>query len=103
MERELVFLIYRRFIKAISNTFPLFMVLSWVYASAMLIKSIVLEKELRLKEVMRVMGCGNSVIWTAWFLDSFVMMSVSCLILSFILKVKRRDEFVCPSVLEQFF
>ncbi len=78
-----------RFIKAVSNTFPLFMVLSWVYASAMIVKSVVLEKEFRLKEVMKVMGCSNSVIWTAWFVDNLAVMTVSSIILSLILKVSK--------------
>ena len=43
-----------RFTGVISGTLPFFMVLAWVYSSAMIIKSIVVEKELRLKEVMKV-------------------------------------------------
>ena len=43
-----------RFTNVISGTLPFFMVLAWVYSSAMIIKSIVLEKEMRLKEVMKV-------------------------------------------------
>jgi hypothetical protein len=65
------------------------MVLSWVYASAMIVKSVVLEKEFRLKEVMKVMGCSNSVIWTAWFVDNLAVMTVSSIILSLILKVSK--------------
>jgi hypothetical protein len=63
------------------------MVLSWVYASSMIVKSVVMEKELRLKEVMRVMGLGNGVIWCGWFIDSFMIMSVSASMLTIILKV----------------
>jgi ATP-binding cassette subfamily A (ABC1) protein 1 len=76
-----------RFILAISRTFPLFMTLSWIYPSAMIIKSIVYEKERRLKETMRVMGLGNGVHWLSWFLDSFVVMIFSSGLLSLLLKV----------------
>jgi len=65
----------------------MFMVLSWVYASSMVIKSIVLEKELKLKEVMKVMGLENGVIWAGWFIESFIMMSLSATVLTLILKV----------------
>ena len=76
-----------RFILAISRTFPLFMTLSWIYSSAMIIKSIVYEKEKRLKETMRVMGLGNGVHWVSWFVDSFVVMIFSAGLLSLLLKV----------------
>ena len=77
-----------RFILAISRTFPLFMTLSWIYSSAMIIKSIVYEKERRLKETMRVMGLGNLVHWLSWFIDSFVVMMFSSGMLSLLLKVR---------------
>jgi ATP-binding cassette subfamily A (ABC1) protein 1 len=72
---------------AISRTFPMFMTLSWVYACSMIIKSIVHEKEQRLKETMKVMGLGNGVHWMAWFIDSFVSMLISVSLLTIILKV----------------
>ena len=76
-----------RFIIAIARTFPLFMTLAWVYSASMIIKSIVHEKEMRLKETMRVMGLGNGVHWLSWFLDSFAMMFTSCVLLTIILVV----------------
>ena len=76
-----------RFIIAIARTFPLFMTLAWVYSASMIIKSIVHEKEMRLKETMRVMGLGNSVHWISWFLDSFAIMFTSCVLLTIILVV----------------
>ena len=42
------------FIVGLGNSMPLFMTLAWVYSIAMIVKSIVHEKELRLKEVMKV-------------------------------------------------
>lgn len=72
---------------AISRTFPLFMVLSWVYTCAMIVKSIVYEKEQRLKETMRVMGLGNGVHWLGWFIDSIVPMLVTIMLLTAVLVV----------------
>ena len=53
----------------------------------MIIKSIVYEKEERLKETMKVMGLGNGVHWMAWFIDSFFFMLISVFLLTIILKV----------------
>ena len=47
-----------RFIIAIARTFPLFMTLAWVFSASMIIKSIVYEKEQRLKESERTDGRG---------------------------------------------
>jgi hypothetical protein len=40
----------------------------------MICKNIVYEKEMRLKEVMKIMGLNNGVHWLAWFIDAFVVM-----------------------------
>uniref|UniRef100_A0A8B9MLG3 P-type phospholipid transporter n=1 Tax=Accipiter nisus TaxID=211598 RepID=A0A8B9MLG3_9AVES len=64
------------FMITLNRTFPIFMVLAWIYSVSMTVKSIVLEKEMRLKEAMKNRGITNGVIWCTWFLDSFVMMAV---------------------------
>nr|CAD7392568.1 unnamed protein product [Timema cristinae] len=92
----------RRFVMAISRTFPMFMTLSWVYSCSMIIKSIVYEKERRLKEIMRVMGLGNGVHWVGWFLDSLLPMIFTISLLTLILvsgKVLENSE---PSVVFVF-
>ena len=70
------------------------MTLSWIYSSAMIIKSIVYEKEKRLKETMRVMGLGNGVHWVSWFIDSLVVMAFSTFLLSLLLKVRYNRVFM---------
>ena len=65
----------------------MFMVLAWIYSVAMIVKSVVYEKELRLKEVMKMMGLGNSVHWTAWFITAFSLMFATIILLVIILKV----------------
>ena len=82
--------VYDTFFMAIANLFPLFMILSFVYAASMTVKSVVHEKERRLKETMRTMGLGNAVHWVAWFIDSMSSMTVACIFLSFILVVSLR-------------
>ncbi|XP_060560202.1 phospholipid-transporting ATPase ABCA1-like [Ruditapes philippinarum] len=76
-----------KFIYAISRMLPLFMILAWILTTAMLCKSIVYEKDRRLKEVMKIMGLGNGVHWMAWFINAFVMMFATILILVIMLKV----------------
>uniref|UniRef100_A0A8C8BMC0 P-type phospholipid transporter n=1 Tax=Otus sunia TaxID=257818 RepID=A0A8C8BMC0_9STRI len=64
------------FMITLNRAFPIFMVLAWIYSVSMTVKSIVLEKEMRLKEAMKNRGVTNGVIWCTWFLDSFVMTAV---------------------------
>ncbi|XP_065332368.1 ATP-binding cassette sub-family A member 7-like isoform X3 [Cloeon dipterum] len=91
-----------RFVLAISRTFPLFMTLSWVYTSAMIVKSIVYEKERRLKETMRVMGLGNGVHWIGWFIDSFTPMLLTTVLLTIILVYGKILENSDPSLIFVF-
>lgn len=63
------------------------MVLAWVYSVSMTVKSIVLEKELRLKETLKTMGVTNGVLWVTWFIDSFLMMAASTSLLTGIIMV----------------
>ncbi|XP_059941358.1 retinal-specific phospholipid-transporting ATPase ABCA4 [Mesoplodon densirostris] len=73
------------FMIILNRCFPIFMVLAWIYSVSMTVKSIVLEKELRLKETLKNQGVSNTVIWCTWFLDSFSIMSMSiCLLTIFI-------------------
>lgn len=72
----------------LNRCFPIFMVLAWIYSVSMTVKSIVLEKELRLKETLKAMGVTNRVIWYTWFIDSFIMMTVSTALLTSIIMVR---------------
>ncbi|OWK05225.1 ABCA4 [Cervus elaphus hippelaphus] len=74
------------FMIILNRCFPIFMVLAWIYSVSMTVKSIVLEKELRLKETLKNQGVSNRVIWCTWFLDSFSIMLMSiCLLTIFIM------------------
>ncbi|XP_027550074.1 retinal-specific ATP-binding cassette transporter isoform X3 [Neopelma chrysocephalum] len=70
------------FMITLNRAFPIFMVLAWIYSVSMIVKSIVLEKEMRLKEAMKNRGVTNGVIWCTWFLDSFLMMTGSTFLLT---------------------
>jgi len=65
---------------------PLCITVSFIYSVAILVQSIVHEKEQRLKEVMKVMGLSNTVHWTAWFITSTCLMTVIVMLMTIILK-----------------
>ncbi|XP_053549107.1 retinal-specific phospholipid-transporting ATPase ABCA4 [Bombina bombina] len=73
------------FMITLNRCFPIFMVLAWIYSISMLVKDIVLEKELRLKETMKNLGVTNDVIWFTWFIDNFMVMTASTLILTIVI------------------
>ncbi|KAA0722897.1 ATP-binding cassette sub-family A member 1 [Triplophysa tibetana] len=51
------------FVSSIATILPMFLVLAFVYTASQTIKGLVLEKELRLKEVLRVVGVRNTAVW----------------------------------------
>ncbi|VDK28440.1 unnamed protein product, partial [Gongylonema pulchrum] len=61
----------------------MFVILSWMIPSALLVKNIVYEKEMRLKEMMRIMGLGDSVHWIAWSVQSFAINFISICFISY--------------------
>ncbi|ESP00897.1 hypothetical protein LOTGIDRAFT_81234, partial [Lottia gigantea] len=78
--------VYDQFMFMIEHVMPLCLTISWVYTVAMLVQSIVYEKEQRLKEVMKMMGLSNAVHWCAWFISYFIQMTITVIILTLMLK-----------------
>lgn len=66
---------------------PLFMTLAWMYSVAIILKSVVYEKEARLKETMKIMGLNNGILWFSWFVSSLIPLLVSAGLLVVLLKV----------------
>uniref|UniRef100_A0A4W5PJS5 P-type phospholipid transporter n=1 Tax=Hucho hucho TaxID=62062 RepID=A0A4W5PJS5_9TELE len=65
------------FLRVMSRSMPLFMTLAWMYSVAIIIKSVVYEKEARLKETMRIMGLDNGILWFSWFISSLIPLLIS--------------------------
>lgn len=82
----------RSFVSSISTTLPMFLVLAYMYTVCEIIKGLVLEKELRLKEVLRVVGVNNGALWFAWFTENMVLLTVPCALISILLKVSAADR-----------
>ncbi|ELV11962.1 Retinal-specific ATP-binding cassette transporter [Tupaia chinensis] len=90
------------FMIILNRCFPIFMVLAWIYSVSMTVKSIVLEKELRLKETLKNQGVSNAVIWCTWFLDSFSIMLMSILLLTLFITHGRILHYSNPFILFLF-
>uniref|UniRef100_A0AAR2K6W5 P-type phospholipid transporter n=1 Tax=Pygocentrus nattereri TaxID=42514 RepID=A0AAR2K6W5_PYGNA len=75
------------FLRVMSRSMPLFMTLAWMYSVAIIIKSVVYEKEARLKETMRIMGLDNGILWFSWFISSLIPLLMSAGLLVLLLKV----------------
>uniref|UniRef100_A0A673G6R2 ABC transporter domain-containing protein n=1 Tax=Sinocyclocheilus rhinocerous TaxID=307959 RepID=A0A673G6R2_9TELE len=90
------------FMLTLNRCFPIFMVLAWIYSVSMIVKSIVLEKEMRLKETLKAMGVSNGVIWHTWFIDSFLVMTTSTALLTAIIMVGKVLNYSDPIILFLF-
>uniref|UniRef100_A0A4W3I231 ATP-binding cassette, sub-family A (ABC1), member 4a n=1 Tax=Callorhinchus milii TaxID=7868 RepID=A0A4W3I231_CALMI len=90
------------FMLTLTRCFPIFMVLAWIYSVSMMVKSIVLEKELRLKETMKTMGVSNWVLWATWFIDNFIIMTISTLLLTVVIMVRIVLHYSNPVILFGF-
>lgn len=65
----------------------MFLVLAFMYTVCMTIKDLVLDKELRLKEVLRVVGIQNGALWSVTFTENIVLLTVPCALISVMVKV----------------
>ncbi|KAI9543439.1 hypothetical protein NQZ68_012090 [Dissostichus eleginoides] len=74
------------FIQSIGGILPMFLVLAFMYTVCMTIKGLVLEKELRLKEVLRAVGIQNGALWAATFCENMVLLTVPCALISIMVK-----------------
>ncbi|XP_036052341.1 ATP-binding cassette sub-family A member 17-like [Onychomys torridus] len=77
------------FLVILQNEFPLLLMLSFICVELIIINSILLEKEKKLKEYMCVMGLESWLHWAAWFITSFIsaLIAVSVMTAIFCAKV----------------
>ena len=65
---------------------PSLFVLAFIYTATMIVKELVAEKQLRLKESMKMMGLPNWIHWTAWFLKCFLFFLLIIILQTMLLK-----------------
>ncbi|XP_029283093.1 phospholipid-transporting ATPase ABCA1b isoform X2 [Cottoperca gobio] len=90
------------FLRVMSRSMPLFMTLAWMYSVAIILKSVVYEKEARLKETMRIMGLNNGILWFSWFISSLIPLLVSAGLLVLLLKMGNLLPYSDPGVVFLF-
>uniref|UniRef100_A0A668ATY9 P-type phospholipid transporter n=1 Tax=Myripristis murdjan TaxID=586833 RepID=A0A668ATY9_9TELE len=90
------------FLRVMSRSMPLFMTLAWMYSVAIIIKSVVYEKEARLKETMRIMGLDNGILWFSWFISSLIPLLMSAGLLVLLLKKGNLLPYSDPGVVFLF-
>ncbi|XP_076811813.1 phospholipid-transporting ATPase ABCA1-like isoform X2 [Clavelina lepadiformis] len=76
-----------RFMESLAILLPLIMTIAFIYSVCVNMKSIVYEKEERLKEVMKMMGLSNLVLRLSWFINAFILLFFSILLITIVLKV----------------
>ncbi|KAM6959867.1 phospholipid-transporting ATPase ABCA1 [Tautogolabrus adspersus] len=90
------------FIENIGGILPMFLVLAFMYTVCMNIKDLVLEKELRLKEVLRAVGIQNGALWSSRFTENIVLLTVPCALISVMVKYGKVLQYSDPSVIFVF-
>ncbi|KAK3933416.1 Phospholipid-transporting ATPase ABCA1 [Frankliniella fusca] len=90
----------------LTQLLPMLMVLAWVYTFSQTVKSVVLEKQERVKEVLAVMGLGRGVQWCGWVAEGLRSSILTCIVLSVIIKfgglAGRSDVFLILLLLVSF-
>lgn len=81
---------------AMERAVALFIILSFVYPIICTVRFIAVEKEMQLKEVMKIMGMPVWLHWTSWFVRTMLFMIVSISFIVGLLKVTpHNDLFTC--------
>ncbi|XP_056883329.1 phospholipid-transporting ATPase ABCA1-like isoform X2 [Takifugu flavidus] len=90
------------FLRSLARSLPLFMTLAWIYSVAMIVKGVVAEKEARLKETLRIMGMRNVIYWLSWAASFGLLLALSALFLTLILKYGGVLQYSDPSLIFVF-
>ncbi|XP_071796832.1 phospholipid-transporting ATPase ABCA3-like [Asterias amurensis] len=80
------------FILVIQMQLPFLILISFVITAISITKNVVLEKERKLKESMKIMGLSNWLHWTAWYLEYAVFLLISVAFMTFIYKIPVGDH-----------
>ncbi|KAM6219697.1 phospholipid-transporting ATPase ABCA7 [Rhynchocyon petersi] len=90
------------FLRVLSRSLPLFLTLAWIYSVALTVKSVVREKETRLRDTMRAMGLAREVLWLGWFLSCLGPFLLSAGLLVLVLKLGDILPYSHPAVVFLF-
>uniref|UniRef100_UPI00398EE067 phospholipid-transporting ATPase ABCA3 isoform X2 n=1 Tax=Pristiophorus japonicus TaxID=55135 RepID=UPI00398EE067 len=76
------------FVLAIQTQLSLIIMLSFTYIALNITKAIVLEKETKQKEYMKMMGLSNWLHWLAWFFKFFLFLTISVTLMTLLFCTK---------------
>ncbi|XP_059047165.1 phospholipid-transporting ATPase ABCA1-like [Achroia grisella] len=74
-------------IEVMQALFPIFIVISFSYTAINITRVVTLEKELQLKESLKIMGMPTWIHWCAWFLKQFIFLLLATGLIVIVLKV----------------
>ncbi|XP_052759277.1 phospholipid-transporting ATPase ABCA3-like [Galleria mellonella] len=74
-------------IELMQALFPMFIIISFSYTAINITRAVTLEKELQLKETLKIMGMPTWIHWSAWFLKQFIFLLLASILIVIILKV----------------
>ncbi|XP_074138922.1 phospholipid-transporting ATPase ABCA3-like isoform X2 [Sminthopsis crassicaudata] len=80
------------FLKSLPIILPLLLVLAFTFTVLNIIRSIVLEKEKKLKEYMRIMGLCNWLHWFSWFLVFFITFFIVIFFITILFHIKVKND-----------
>ncbi|EAT39837.1 AAEL008388-PA [Aedes aegypti] len=72
-------------LRGLENLFPAIIMIAFFYSCINTVKFITLEKERQLKETMKVMGLNGWLHWTAWFVRTLILLSISISLITILL------------------
>ncbi|XP_019856993.1 PREDICTED: ATP-binding cassette sub-family A member 3-like, partial [Amphimedon queenslandica] len=74
------------FVFSLDFLLPLLVSISFVYSVGVFVKELVLEKESRTKEMMKIMGLSNWILTATWFIKEFIFLFFTAVIYAIMLK-----------------
>ncbi|XP_042225445.1 phospholipid-transporting ATPase ABCA3-like [Homarus americanus] len=74
-----------KYLVALQAWLPFVLLLSYIYPAINIVKSVVYEKEKKLKESMKMMGLQNWLHWLAWFTKTFMFLATSTVFITILL------------------
>ena len=75
------------FLQVAGGVAPLMVVLSYLYPVSQITKRITLEKELRIREAMMIMGLGNASFYLSWVVTYLIQNLITVIITTILLKI----------------
>lgn len=81
-----------KYLVALQSWLPFVLLISYIYPAINIAKSVVYEKEKKLKESMKMMGLQNWMHWMAWFIKSFLFLSTTTLLITILLCTRWQGE-----------